>query len=43
MCPLGNLIDRVDLRDPQETMPGTRQVFRCLLGNIRDRADYRHM
>ena len=43
MCPLGNLIDRVDLRDPQETMPGTRHVFRSLLGNIRDRADYRHM
>ena len=43
MCPLGNLTDRVDLRDPQETMPWTRHVFRCLLGNIRDRADYKHM
>ena len=43
MCLLGNLTDRVDFRDPHETMPWTRNVFHCLLGNIRDRADYRHM
>ena len=43
MCPLGNLTDRVDLRDLQETMPWTRHVFRCLLGKVRNRADYRHM
>ena len=30
-----------DLRDRHETMPWTRHVFRCRLGNIRDRADYR--
>ena len=29
MCPLGNLTDRVDFRDPQETMSWTRHVFRC--------------
>ena len=34
-------VERADFRDLHETMHWTRHLFRCLLCNLRDRADYR--